>query len=79
MNLKELSDLINVRNYVYQTANNPSSSVDRQTINQMGTMLINLDKKIISLIQTDDFKSYVESNVPKELEKPSNIKSGLHK
>jgi hypothetical protein len=81
MDLKELTDLIAVRQYVINSTSN--SSIDRATVNYMGGLLIMIDKKIIELLQTEEFKSYVNfKDVRKAVEevvRMNNIKSGLTK
>lgn len=79
MNLKELTDLITIRSYVVDTSNN--GSINRATVTYMNNLLLLLDKKIISLLSTDDFKEYVDF---KDIQKAiidvvnnNNIKSGL--
>jgi hypothetical protein len=79
MNLKEINELINVRNYIATAAN--SSYNDRHTCSMLNGMLILVDKKIIDLLQSEDFKEYIEyKDVRKAIEdaaKHNNIKSGL--
>lgn len=79
MDLKEITDLIAIRQYVVNSTNNPA--IDRTTVNFMNGVLILLDNKIIGLLQSDDFKEYVDyKDVKKaiqEVAKITNIKSGL--
>lgn len=81
MDLKELVDLITVRQYVVNSTGN--ASIDRSTVNVMNGMLIMIDKKIMSLLQSDEFKDYVNyKDVRKAIEEVAritNIKSGLKK
>lgn len=81
MNLKELNELINVRQYVVNSTANPT--IDRQTVNYMNGLLILLDKKIIEILKNDEFKDYVDyKNVRQAIEdvaRITNIKSGLKK
>ena len=81
MNLKELTDLMDVRQYVVNSTANPT--IDRETVNYMNGLLIMLDKKIISILKSDDFKEYVNyKDVRKAIEEVAritNIKSGLKK
>lgn len=81
MDLKEITDLITIRQYVVNSTGNPA--IDRATVNVMNGMLILIDNKIMKLLQADDFKSYIEyQDVRKAIEdvaRITNIKSGLKK
>jgi hypothetical protein len=81
MELKELVDLITVRQYVVNSTGN--STIDRQTVNYMNGLLLMIDKKIVQLLQSDDFKDYVQyKDVRKAIEEvanSNNIRSGLQK
>lgn len=81
MDLKELVDLIAIRQYVINSTSNPT--IDRATVNYMNGVLLLLDKKIIKLLQSDDFKKYVEyKDVKKAIEEAANfnnIRSGLQR
>jgi hypothetical protein len=55
--LRELSDLIAIRQYVVNATNNPT--IDRTTVNVVNGMLLLLDKKILGLLQSNEFKAYV--------------------
>lgn len=81
MNLKELTDLMDVRQYVVNSTANPT--IDRETVKYMNGLLIMLDKKIIALLKSDDFKEYVDyKDVRQAIEdvaRITNIKSGLKK
>lgn len=81
MQLKELNDLINVRQYVVNSTGN--SSIDRATVNYMNNLLIMIDRKIIDILKSDDFKEYVNykdvRQAIEEVVKITNIKSGLKK
>ena len=81
MELKELVDLITIRQYVVNATGN--SAIDRATVNVMNGMLILIDRKIMSLLQSDDFKEYIDyKNVRQAIEdvaRITNIKSGLKK
>ena len=57
MELKEINELINIRTYVAFAINFPN--VNRQTCNQMNDLLLLLDKKIIAMLNDDNFKQYV--------------------
>jgi len=81
MNLKELTDLIAIRQYVINATGNPT--IDRATVTHMNNTLLLLDKKIIGLLQSDEFKEYINyADIRKAIEDVSritNIKSGLPK
>ena len=79
MELKEITDLIKIRDYVCNTVNN--SHIDRSTVSVMNGMLLLLDNKILKLLQSEEFKDYVEyKDVKKaiaDVARITNIKSGL--
>jgi hypothetical protein len=81
MDLKELTDLIAIRQYVVNSTANPA--IDRETVTYMNGILILIDKKIVGLLKSNDFKEYVDyQNVRKAIEdvaRITNIKSGLKK
>jgi hypothetical protein len=81
MDLQELVDLISIRQYVVNSTGN--STMDRATVNVMNGMLILIDKKIVGLLQSDEFKEYVNyADVRKAIEEvahTNNIKSGLRR
>lgn len=81
MDLKELVDLITLRQYVVNSTANPA--IDRATVTYMNDTLLLLDKKIISLMQSDEFKEYLDyKNVRQAREEVAaitNIKSGLQR
>lgn len=81
MDLKELVDLIAIRQYVVNSTGN--GAIDRATVNVMNNMLILVDKKILGLIQSQDFKEYVGyGDIRKAIEEVANInniKSGLRR
>lgn len=81
MDLKELVDLINIRQYVVNATANPA--IDRGTVNYMNETLLMLDKKITGLLQSDEFKDYIDykdiQNVKKQVAEITNIKSGLQR
>lgn len=81
MDLKELNDLINIRQYVINSTANPA--IDRATIKEMNGMLILLDRKIIGVLKGEEFKEYIGyADVRKAIEEvanTNNIKSGLQK
>jgi hypothetical protein len=79
MQLKELTDLIVIRQYVVNSTANPA--VDRKTVNYLNGALLMIDKKIIGLLQSDDFKKYIDyQDVRKAIEEVAHlndIKSGI--
>lgn len=81
MDLKELTDLINIRQYVVNSTANPA--IDRGTVSYMNGVLLMLDKKIMGLLQSDEFKDYIDyKDVRKAIEEVAaitNIKSGLQR
>lgn len=81
MNLKELADLINIRQYVVNSTANPA--IDRATVTYMNDTLLLLDRKIISILQNDDFKEYLDYKDIKQAREDvaniTNIKSGLQR
>ncbi len=81
MDFKELNDLISIREYISISIGNPS--IDRKTITGMNHLLLLVDKKIISLLMSDEFKKYVGyanlQDVLEDVRKITNIKSGLQK
>jgi hypothetical protein len=81
MDLKELVDLITIRQYVVNSTGN--GAISRATVSVMNGMLILIDNKIMGLLQSDEFKEYINyGDVRKAIEEVAritNIKSGLKK
>lgn len=81
MELKEIVDLITIRQYVANAVGN--SSIDRATVNYMNNSLIMIDRKIINLLKEDEFKSYINyENVRQSIQEVRNlndIKSSIKK
>jgi hypothetical protein len=79
MNLKELVDLITIRQYVVNSTGN--STLNRATVNVMSGMLLLIDKKIINLLESNEFKEYINyqdvQKAKREASQANNIKSGL--
>lgn len=73
--LKELTDLIAVRQYVAETRG--SFDVERSAINDLNSILVFLDKKIIDMIRSSDFKSYIRFQG--KVEEVPVVRSGLKK
>jgi hypothetical protein len=55
--LKELTDLINIRQYVANAIGNPH--LDKATINYVNGTLILIDKKIVGILKSDAFKDFI--------------------
>jgi hypothetical protein len=81
MDLKELTDLIAIRQYIVNSTANPA--IDRATVNYMNDLLLLTDKKIIGLLANKDFKEYIEYQNAQaarlEVARITNIRSGLKK
>lgn len=79
MELKELTNLINIRDYVANIINSPT--IDRLTVKEMNNTLLLLDKKIINIIKTPEFKDYINyddvKQVIENVRTLTNIKSGI--
>lgn len=79
MDLTEITNLVNIRQYVVNSMSNPA--IDRSTVNTLNGMLILLDNKIINILQSDSFKEYIGyKDVRKAIEEVAritNIKSGI--
>lgn len=76
---QEIVDLITIRQYVVNSTANPA--LDRAAVNYMNGCLLMLDKKIMSLLQSDQFKLYIDyKDVRKAIEdvaRLNDIKSGI--
>jgi hypothetical protein len=57
MDLKELTDLIEIRQYVVNNVALPT--IDRKTVNELNGILLLLDQKIIGILTGPDFKDYI--------------------
>lgn len=57
MELEELIGLIRIRDYVINSIALPT--IDRKTVNELNGILLLLDKKIIGLLTSDEFKDYI--------------------
>lgn len=81
MDLKKITELMSIRQYVVNSTANPA--ISRETVSYMNGLLILLDKKIVSLLKSDEFKEYIDyQNVRQAIEdvaRITNIKSGLKK
>jgi hypothetical protein len=58
MDLKELTDLISIRQYVVNSTALPT--IDRKTINELNGIQLLLDRKIIGLLVSAEFKEYID-------------------
>jgi hypothetical protein len=81
MDLRELVDLITIRQYVVNATANPT--INRDTVNVINGMLLMLDKKILGIIQGNEFKEYVNyadvHQAKVDAANITNIRSGLKK
>lgn len=81
MDLSELNNLINIRQYTANSLNN--NSIDKDTVRYLGGLLFLIDEKIITILRDSSFKEYVKyENVKDAINKVvqlNNIKSGLKK
>lgn len=79
--LDELSSLVTVRDYAYTVINN--SNFNRADVNDLTAILILLDKKILDVMRSQDFKEYIgfddSKKIIQEMVQKNNIKSGLAK
>lgn len=57
MEFEELIGLIKIREYVINSIALPT--IDRKTVNELNGILLLLDKKIIGLLTSEDFKDYI--------------------
>jgi hypothetical protein len=82
IDLKEIVDLIAIRQYVSNIING-NGYIDRDTVNYTNGILLLLDKKILGLLQTNEFKDYINYKdvVSAKIEAATinNIRSGLKK
>ena len=58
MELKELTNLISIRQYVANSIALPT--IDRLTVNMLSNMLLLLDEKIINILKGRDFQDYID-------------------
>lgn len=79
MDFKELTDLIQIRQYVVNATANPA--IDRATVSAMNGTLLLLDKKIIEILTGTQFREYIGygnlRQVIEEAARITNIKSGI--
>lgn len=81
MELKEITDLIAIRQYILNSTDN--ASLDKKVVNYMSKLLLMVDRKIVETLQSDSFKEYVNyQDIAKTLEdvvRMNDIKSGIRK
>ena len=81
MDFKELTDLINIREYVVNSMNLPS--IDRATVNDLSGIYLLLDKKIINILLSPEFKDYISfkdaQQAKQQVANMNNIRSGIKK
>ena len=79
MDLKELTDLITIRQYVVNSVALPT--IDKKTVNEISGILLLMDKKIIDILLDTEFKEYIGYSNVKEAKKAAaqitNIYSGI--
>jgi hypothetical protein len=75
MDMQELLDLIVIRNYVANSVASPL--FDKKTIKELDGIFILLDKKIVAILMSDEFKEYVGfADVQKVIQEVRNTKEG---
>lgn len=79
MELRELVNLITIRQYVSNSVGNPA--IDRATVTEMNHTLLLIDRKIIALLKHEEFKEYINfsdiKQVVKAVAEINNIRSGM--
>lgn len=81
MIIKDLTDLIDIRNYVTMMTNN--SMIDKKLIRGLYDMQINLDKYIVEKVLSPEFKKHLGFGeeqmmaAVKEAAKTNNIRTGM--
>lgn len=76
MELSEITSLIKIREYLSGTLNN--SMIDRKTLGEMQGMLLLVDKKIIAMLKTSEFKDYIDfSSLKNTLAEARQASSGV--
>ena len=60
-NTKEISDLISIREYAHNSVEN--MSILKSDSNQLRNMISIIDKKLVSMILSPEFKDYLEIEV----------------
>lgn len=81
MELKELVDLISIRQYVRYAIEFPT--IDKATVSEMNGTLLLIDKKIMEILKGKEFKKFIDykdvTKAIQEVANITNIKSGLNK
>lgn len=75
MILTEVVDLITIREYIVNTINNPVLS--KEKVNELSGILILLDNKIVSILRSTQFKTYIEYDKVKEAIKEASQESNF--
>ena len=79
MDLKEMTDLIAIRQYMANAAGN--YNLNKDTVNYLAKLILMVDIKLVELLQNSEFKKYVNyQDVDKaviEARLRSDIKSGI--
>jgi hypothetical protein len=79
MKTNEIVDLIQIRNYVANSINN--HSIKRESVNQLNTTLILLDKMLVSELTGDNFKQKINfenaESAVREVMQTTNIKYNM--
>lgn len=58
MKLDEIVSLIKIRDYIASSLNN--SNINRKVLHELEASQLLIDKKIIAMMQGDDFKEYID-------------------
>ena len=64
MKSADISNLISIRNYVRAAVDN--FSIDKETVKNLNSMVILIDKKIVSELMSDEFKDFIGFSGAKE-------------
>lgn len=79
LKLKDISDLIKIREYVDVAIN--TFSIDKKKISSLNGMKILIDKRLVDALLSDDFKTFIDFDNVKaavqEAARITNIKSGM--
>lgn len=75
----QITNLIQIRQYLSNTMGNPV--LDKKTVNEMNNTLLLIDKKIVRLLQSKQFKEYIGYDdvrkVVEEAARTTNIRYGM--
>lgn len=77
MDANDIANLIRIRDYAANSVNN--LYIDRKTATALNSMVTALDAKLAELIQSDEFKSYINFKAPAPAPTEKVIKSALRK